>query len=65
MNSSSCKLQPREEMVSTLGSLTFKLEKLCVMELLALEADLVRSSIFNLSVQYLKMKQVYSKMEIE
>ena len=45
-----------EEMVSTLGSLTFKLEKLCVIELLALEADLVRSSIFYFSVQYLKIK---------
>jgi hypothetical protein len=48
VNCSSCKLQPREEIVSTLGSLTFKLEKLCVMEvekLLALEADLARSSI--------------------
>ena len=45
MKSSSCRLHPTEEMVSTLGSRTFKLEKLCVMELLALDPDLVRSSI--------------------
>ena len=49
-------------MVSTLGSLTFKLEKLWVMELLALEADLVKSSILdfcNLSVVYLKTIQLF------
>ena len=48
-------------MVSTLGSLTFKLEKLWVMELLALEADLVKSSILNfcnLSFEYLKTIQL-------
>ena len=49
MNCSSCRLQPIEVMVSTLGSLVLKQDKLLVMEvekLLALDADLVRSSIF-------------------
>merc|ERR1719317_501154 len=45
--SSSARLHPREEIVSTLGSLTFKLETLWARELLPLHPDLLSSSILS------------------